>query len=99
MLAFFRKLCYYMQAVERQQVNIRVWRSLVSRLNGVQEAAGSNPVTRTNNRESTSVDSLLFFACRKPAASCISIAAGKAMLRMAFPLVRIQSLGPLRPKE
>ena len=27
--------------------NIRVWRSLVSRLNGVQEAAGSNPVTRT----------------------------------------------------
>ena len=29
--------------------NIRVWRSLVSRLNGVQEAAGSNPVTRTKN--------------------------------------------------
>ena len=28
-------------------VNIRVWRSLVSRLNGVQEAAGSSPVTRT----------------------------------------------------
>ena len=28
-------------------MNIRVWRSLVSRLNGVQEAAGSNPVTRT----------------------------------------------------
>ena len=27
--------------------NFRVWRSLVSRLNGVQEAAGSNPVTRT----------------------------------------------------
>ena len=24
-----------------------VWRSLVARLNGVQEAAGSNPVTRT----------------------------------------------------
>lgn len=24
-----------------------MWRSLVSRLNGVQEAAGSNPVTRT----------------------------------------------------
>ena len=39
-----------MQAVERRkQVNIRVWRSLVSRLNGVQEAAGSNPVTRTKN--------------------------------------------------
>ena len=28
--------------------DFRVWRSLVSRLNGVQEAAGSNPVTRTN---------------------------------------------------
>ena len=27
--------------------HIRVWRSLVSRLNGVQEAAGSIPVTRT----------------------------------------------------
>ena len=26
---------------------IRVWRSLVARLNGVQEAAGSTPVTRT----------------------------------------------------
>ena len=32
---------------------IRVWRSLVSRLNGVQEAAGSNPVTRTKNTESS----------------------------------------------
>ena len=30
-----------------RQQNIRVWRSLVSRLNGVQEAAGSIPVTRT----------------------------------------------------
>ncbi len=28
-------------------LHFRVWRSLVSRLNGVQEAAGSNPVTRT----------------------------------------------------
>ena len=33
-----------------KQGNIRVWRSLVSRLNGVQEAAGSNPVTRTTKR-------------------------------------------------
>ena len=32
---------------QHDKVNIRVWRSLVSRLNGVQEAAGSNPVTRT----------------------------------------------------
>ena len=33
--------------------NIRVWRSLVSRLNGVQEAAGSNPVTRTKKKSVT----------------------------------------------
>ena len=41
---------YYKQADSfeaAQKINIRVWRSLVSRLNGVQEAAGSNPVTRT----------------------------------------------------
>ena len=31
--------------------SIRVWRSLVSRLNGVQEAAGSSPVTRTKDRQ------------------------------------------------
>ena len=31
------------------EMNIRVWRSLVSRLNGVQEAAGSSPVTRTTS--------------------------------------------------
>ena len=35
---------------------IRVWRRLVARLNGVQEAAGSTPVTRTT---------CLFFAKRK----------------------------------
>ena len=29
------------------KINIRVWLSLVERLNGVQEAAGSTPVTRT----------------------------------------------------
>ena len=28
-----------------------MWRSLVSRLNGVQEAAGSNPVTRTTSEQ------------------------------------------------
>ena len=33
---------------ERNTVHFRVWRSLVSRLNGVQEAASSNLVTRTN---------------------------------------------------
>ena len=42
-LAKVMRLCYNFFRTE-----IRVWRSLVSRLNGVQEAAGSNPVTRTN---------------------------------------------------
>ena len=36
-----------MSKQSRDASKIRVWRSLVSRLNGVQEAAGSNPVTRT----------------------------------------------------
>ena len=36
---------------QNDKQNIRVWRSLVSRLNGVQEAAGSNPVTRTKKWE------------------------------------------------
>ena len=55
---YFSKKCvdicwtgwYYKQAdslVRRQKVNIRVWRSLVSRLNGVQEASSSNLDTRT----------------------------------------------------
>ena len=44
---------------------LRVWRSLVSRLNGVQEAAGSNPVTRTKREEAFRVSSLFFcFECR-----------------------------------
>ena len=30
--------------------DIRVWRSLVARLTGGQEAAGSSPVTRTSRR-------------------------------------------------
>ena len=47
----------------------RVWRSLVSRLNGVQEAAGSNPVTRTmssvhNGFELWTLDILFFIVCR-----------------------------------
>lgn len=30
------------------EMNIWVWRSLVARLNGVQEVGGSNPLTQTN---------------------------------------------------
>ena len=40
---------------------IRVWRSLVSRLNGVQEASSSNLDTRTKKRETTCVVSRFFF--------------------------------------
>ena len=32
---------------------IWVWLSLVERLNGVQEAAGSTPVTQTKNRQAS----------------------------------------------
>ena len=41
------QIWYYNRAQRRNEVNIRVWRRLVARLNGVQEAAGSTPVTRT----------------------------------------------------
>ena len=45
---FRQDVLIYLRLFKRAKQNIRVWRSLVSRLNGVQEAAGSNPVTRTN---------------------------------------------------
>ena len=51
-LAFFQEVCYYIGAEKNSEKNnkdFRVWRSLVSRLNGVQEAASSNLVTRTKN--------------------------------------------------
>ena len=40
---------------------IRVWRSLVSRLTGGQEAAGSSPVTRTNKKTRNRKVSGLFY--------------------------------------
>ena len=40
--------------------SIRVWRSLVARLNGVQEAAGSTPVTRTQPLETCSFKRFFF---------------------------------------
>ena len=46
-LAFLKRVCYTSKVVKRRQKKIRVWRSLVSRLTGGQEAAGSSPVTRT----------------------------------------------------
>ena len=48
----WRAQWYYKQADSfeaAQKINIRVWRSLVSRLNGVQEASSSNLDTRTKS--------------------------------------------------
>ena len=60
------------------QEKIRVWRSLVSRLNGVQEASSSNLDTRTKKAETTFVVSAIFFCveirknkCRCPVDICL----------------------------
>ena len=43
------KMCYYIRAAEvAEDVRYPGVAQMVARLNGVQEAAGSNPVTRTN---------------------------------------------------
>ena len=80
-LAFFRMLWYYMRAVGRQQqINIRVWRSLVSRLNGVQEASSSNLDTRTIKAERAFALSAFIFCeirtikCNCPVDSCLPTA-------------------------
>ena len=54
-LAKSEKMCYYIGAEK-----IRVWRSLVSRLNGVQEAASSNLVTRTKSSQAIACDDFFF---------------------------------------
>ena len=65
MLAFFGMLWYYIRAVRRQQqMKIRVWRSLVSRLNGVQEASSSNLDTRTMKTEGVFALSVFIFYLR-----------------------------------
>ena len=50
-------------SVKETQAKIRVWRSLVSRLNGVQEASSSNLDTRTKKAETTLVVSAFLFQC------------------------------------
>ena len=47
--------------LSRLNDGIRVWRSLVSRLNGVQEASSSNLDTRTKEAEEALVSSAFFF--------------------------------------
>ena len=52
-----------------RQQNIRVWRSLVSRLNGVQEALSSNLNTRT--KEASSVMRVLLFCFQVSRTQCL----------------------------
>ena len=52
----------YYAIIGKSLRDIRVWRSLVARLTGGQEAAGSSPVTRTIvSIHNTSEYSLFFF--------------------------------------
>ena len=46
-LLTFITIMYIIMKLSGKNSNIRVWRSLVARLTGGQEAAGSSPVTRT----------------------------------------------------
>ena len=60
---FLKCMVIYRSRRERQQ-NIRVWRSLVSRLNGVQEASSSNLDTRTEKTEDLGFRSFFFLFLR-----------------------------------
>ena len=77
--------------------NIRVWRSLVSRLNGVQEAAGSNPVTRTTEHLLEEAGALFFLYLHPEPAASVPKARfdpppGGQPDEVGWPLVRIQLL-------
>ena len=63
-LAKSRKTWYYIKADWFGKLNIRVWRSLVSRLNGVQEALSSNLNTRTRGVLLRWYSSFLLFGYR-----------------------------------
>ena len=78
----FLKLCGNISKSPRErQRNIRVWRSLVSRLNGVQEASSSNLDTRTMKTERAFALSVFIFSweirtiqCNCPMDSCLPTA-------------------------
>ena len=59
-LAFSGPVCYHIGA-EGNSAKIRVWRSLVSRLNGVQEALSSNLSTRTKTTENNAFSVVFLF--------------------------------------
>ena len=75
-------MCYYTSAVNELQVNIRVWRSLVSRLNGVQEAASSNLVTRTTEKPHLSSDKCGFFRTKCAFGTISTPSVREVMLRI-----------------
>ena len=56
----FSELCVNISKSPRGEQKIRVWRSLVSRLNGVQEASSSNLDTRTKKTENFGFQSFFF---------------------------------------
>ena len=54
----------YYAIIGKSLRDIRVWRSLVARLTGGQEAAGSSPVTRTSRKRLFErIVSFIFFNC------------------------------------
>ena len=54
---------YIIMKLSGKNSDIRVWRSLVARLTGGQEAAGSSPVTRTSRKRLFErIVSFIFFA-------------------------------------
>ena len=59
---FFQKRLDFLRLMWYHNPCIRVWRSLVARLTGGQEAAGSSPVTRTI-KDSCSFERLSFLFC------------------------------------
>ena len=60
------KLCYYIWAVGNGQPEYPGVAQMVARLNGVQEAAGSNPVTRTKTLKSLMISAFfILFSSEK----------------------------------
>ena len=59
------KLCYYIWAVGNGQPEYPGVAQMVARLNGVQEAAGSNPVTRTKTLKSLMISAFSFCSLLK----------------------------------
>ena len=91
---------------QRECGAIRVWRSLVSRLNGVQEAPSSNLGTRTTSEQSPLCSDVFFCLQQKKTSSARSLAPplqiepADAGLRFGFSFSTVSSpIITLRPKN